>query len=620
MLRVRKVLKKRRASEPAVEALFDPDWYRKQGGSGALAHYLDEGWRAGLDPNPAFSTNWYLKTYPDVASLDVCPLLHYVDHGAREGRAPSPLFDPQWYCERNQDVPLGEALSHYREVGWRAGSSPHPLFDVEWYQLAYPNACLGQDPLEHYFHGGWQEGHLPNPLFNPLWYHSQYPDSRWLEPLSHYLTFGRYKGYPPAPLFDEGYYRQINPTLKTDGNPLMHYLDEGWRAGYDPHPLFDGYWYSAQWPVDEDGTLLTSGISPLSQIPPIGHYLLYGLKSGYNPSPLFDAVWYSSRHIDVGESGLDPLEHYIRYGEEEGRPAFPRDAGINPIAPLLNEGSVSWHIPLAENLDGSNLVMLACHDQRKIYGVALRHMVSSYHRAGWKVLLAFDHEMEMSAFDQCSDDERPEGVLALPHGGYDFFSWRLMWEELSKSANPARVLLSNDSIIGPLVPLDPLMRLIEAHPADVLGFVESSENVFHLQSWGMVFQGRPLAEGALWRYLSQVKEGIEKQHLIGRMEVRLARWAAFQGYSVASLCSPVGQIDSGTNPSIFGWRRILGLGIPFIKRELFMLPPKQTRFLPADLIEELSEYTEWDVASLIADSLAQIGVSDRAPAISDWNH
>ncbi len=42
-------------------------------------------------------------------------------------------------------------------------------------------------------------------------------------------------------------------------------------------------------------------------------------------SGLFDANWYRARHPDVAKGGMDPIDHYLRHGAEEGRnpsPAF----------------------------------------------------------------------------------------------------------------------------------------------------------------------------------------------------------------------------------------------------------------------------------------------------------
>ncbi len=631
-----------------IARIFDADWYRQQGGEN-LDHYLNEGWRAGLDPGPLFSTRWYLDRYPDVVAMDVCPLLHYLviganqgrdpspffcgwwyekvnpdisggaqrslmhylSYGAAEGRAPAPLFDPQWYCSKHPDATLESAVAHYRATGWRTGCSPHPLFNIPWYQAAYPNACPGRDPVEHYLLGGWQEGHRPNPLFHPQWYQSQYPDSRWLEPLTHYIVIGHNQHYSPSLIFDREYYRQINRDLGGTVDEFRHYLDQGWREGYDPHPLFDGHWYQSQWPSDDVS---------LSQLPPIAHYLLFGEQHHCNPSTLFDSRWYSEELAGLADTGLDPLEHYLAHGQEDGRAAYPREPLLLPTQANVVDRSADWIIPLTDDHAGQNVVMIACHDQRRIYGLALRHMVSRYHAAGWKVVLGFDHALPETVFEGCASAERPDAVLASPHSGYDFFTWRLLWEAISQGEMPARVLMSNDSVIGPLQPLDSLTQFVQAHPAEVLGFVESREQIHHLQSWGIVFQGRPVSEGALWRYLAQANENTDKRHLIARLEARLARWAATQGYLVGSICSPVTQCEGTPNGAIVGWRRILNLGVPFVKREVFTLTPYQTRAIPTDVVREMAAFADVDVAPLIADSLAQIGVVDVAPEMANWKH
>ena len=71
---------------------FDADFYRMMNteltGSDAalLLHFMQVGWQEGRDPQPEFSTEYYLKTYPDIASDGGNPFLHYVLFGQSEGR------------------------------------------------------------------------------------------------------------------------------------------------------------------------------------------------------------------------------------------------------------------------------------------------------------------------------------------------------------------------------------------------------------------------------------------------------------------------------------------------------------------------------------------------------
>lgn len=61
----------------ALERLSDPIW-----------HYLDHGWKKGLNPSPHFDTTYYLSHNPDVKELGLNPLYHYLAYGVAEQRHP----------------------------------------------------------------------------------------------------------------------------------------------------------------------------------------------------------------------------------------------------------------------------------------------------------------------------------------------------------------------------------------------------------------------------------------------------------------------------------------------------------------------------------------------------
>ncbi|WP_332437832.1 hypothetical protein, partial [Vibrio metschnikovii] len=71
---------------------------------------------------------------------------------------------------------------------------------------------------------------------------------------------------------------------------------------------FDKEWYLAHYPDVGSNSL-----------DPIEHYLRFGAQEGRNPSAEFDTLWYLQTYPDVAESGLNPLVHFIQYGEREER-------------------------------------------------------------------------------------------------------------------------------------------------------------------------------------------------------------------------------------------------------------------------------------------------------------
>jgi glycosyltransferase involved in cell wall biosynthesis len=87
--------------------------------------------RARLQPDKAnirairkslfFDREWYVSTYPDIATANVKAAWHYYAHGAREGRDPGPFFSSRSYLANNPEVAEAgvNPLVHYEKFGWR---------------------------------------------------------------------------------------------------------------------------------------------------------------------------------------------------------------------------------------------------------------------------------------------------------------------------------------------------------------------------------------------------------------------------------------------------------------------------------------------------------------------
>jgi len=112
--------------------------------------------------------------------------------------------------------------------------------------------------------------------------------------------------------------------------------------------LFDAAWYLRQNP-----DVAASHVNPLE------HYLKWGVQEGRNPNPLFDTQWYLAENSDVADAGLSPIEHYYAWGAKEGRDPNPlfstnwyleanpdiRAAGINPLQHYLETGASEGRDP-----------------------------------------------------------------------------------------------------------------------------------------------------------------------------------------------------------------------------------------------------------------------------------
>lgn len=83
-------------------------------------------------------------------------------------------------------------------------------------------------------------------------------------------------------------------------------------------PLFDPEYYINAWRAEyktEDG--------PVSHGDAVNHYLKNATTSNVNPSVNFNSAWYLQRYSDVKASGMNPLVHYLLFGQFENRRPKP---------------------------------------------------------------------------------------------------------------------------------------------------------------------------------------------------------------------------------------------------------------------------------------------------------
>jgi glycosyltransferase involved in cell wall biosynthesis len=130
------------------------------------------------------------------------------------------------------------------------------------------------------------------------------------EAVSHYGEVGQHQGADPHPLFDTCWYLARHPEAGAPGsNPLLHFIEHSATEGFDPNPYFDTEYYYAQVP-----RLHKAGKNALV------HYVDPESRSAH-PNALFRDGYYSNNSRKALTSAPTPLEHFLRFGKDEGRAA-----------------------------------------------------------------------------------------------------------------------------------------------------------------------------------------------------------------------------------------------------------------------------------------------------------
>lgn len=214
-------------------------------------------------------------------------------------------FDSRFYLSQNSDVAArGEApLAHFIKHGWQEGRSPSPLIDMHRVKARHPNLgpAGNRAPLAAFIEASANGFVFSHPLFDADYYASQLKSSPPGSGLQHFLA-GLGRGARPHRLFIPAYYLSQKPNLEPAVSPLADYLTVGWRQGLKPHPAFDTPYYLSSY-----ADVAAAGVEPLT------HYVEYGQMEDRNPSFNFDSATYRQLTGFYKTPSLSPLEHRLIY-------------------------------------------------------------------------------------------------------------------------------------------------------------------------------------------------------------------------------------------------------------------------------------------------------------------
>ncbi len=203
------------------------------------------------------------------------------------------------------------------------------VIDPAWYCERYPDvAGYALGPVEHFIRHGAQEARDPNKWFNGAWYSQGNPDvgASGLSPILHYLRHGAVQLRNPHQSFDAAWYVAQHPEAAD--NPLLFHMRTGRQAGWatgtgtmvdwpagtrsSVRPYVDAAYYLERYP-----DVAAGGMDPVE------HFVVHGAQEGRAPNPWFDPAWYREWQTDVDESGLEPVLHYVLHGEAQLRNPHP---------------------------------------------------------------------------------------------------------------------------------------------------------------------------------------------------------------------------------------------------------------------------------------------------------
>ena len=161
-------------------------------------------------------------------------------------------------------------------------------------------------------------------------------------------------------------------------------------------------------------------------------------------------------------------------------------------------------------------------------------------------------------------------MLRRANVGYDFGSWASVLAAFPGVTVASRVLLVNDSLIGPFAPLGRILADFEACAAPVWGLSGSLQHRPHVQSFFMGYRDGILGHAAMRAFWSDVRVESRKAKIVRYNELGLSEALDEAGIGWRTMFTP--KLGGPPNPIINDWRRALLAGFPFLKVELVSVP------------------------------------------------
>lgn len=221
-----------------------------------------------------------------------------------------------------------------------------------------------------------------------------------------------------------------------------------------------------------------------------------------------------------------------------------------------------------------NICLFAFYNPTNTLPLDVQHYLRQLTLCGWQVHLAISGHASLSPDIQDFCQEH----AIIPHlranQGLDFGAWQDLINQ-GVTENADHILLTNDSVFGPLYPLQPIFRNMMTPKTDIWGMVESFEVNWHLQSWFLCFNHTTFHHPKIQELFSQPFATMNKPDIIRKGELQLGKTLHLipgLTYQCSGL-SPTGfrpfRHRKQINPMHLDWYTLLQSGgVPFIKKEL----------------------------------------------------
>lgn len=222
-----------------------------------------------------------------------------------------------------------------------------------------------------------------------------------------------------------------------------------------------------------------------------------------------------------------------------------------PILPRRTtvKASLPGHLPL----DGARKVAVFNHyDQRGIVHDYVVYFVAKLAEAGYAVIFASNCP-KLSAKETGKVLPHVAWVLKRRNIGWDFGAFKDAIALIPDPGALDQLLITNDSIYGPLQDLAEVVRQADPAQAGIWGLTDSWDRHFHLQSYFLIFHHAALKHPSFLKFWKKVRYYRRKRWVIRDYEIGMTRFFLRAGIQCRALLpyrSVVSEISKPLNEAL----------------------------------------------------------------------
>jgi hypothetical protein len=209
-----------------------------------------------------------------------------------------------------------------------------------------------------------------------------------------------------------------------------------------------------------------------------------------------------------------------------------------------------------------NLCIFAHYDRDGIVDPYVLHYLDAIRACDFEIVLVTTAKLGSASL--AALESRCLDVIIRDNVGHDFGSWSVGLAYYRDRVK-GRLLIANDSVYGPIGPMQTALDRLTSQPADFYGMVYSQEIVPHLQSWFLLFEPHVAASEAFAEIFCQRPMHRSKTDVIRNFELKATAHLQAAGFVARALHTSGMRAIIG-NPTAYLWRELIEQdGVPFMK-------------------------------------------------------